>query len=222
MLLGIYYLLRPGSGYATEPASEPCGLSRGNCYRVIEAFSAGEVSFACGEILVFMTESHYPATSAEDTDYGEDPDFYKFEVLDSDRQKQICSSSTRGEDDRMSIPPAPNVKDWVSCLEHVREPDNELVELRRLTGHTRVVGRVVSPDGTPLRRAKVTLSHNGTILVGGRSRADGGFDVGASHAPSYGHVTFRVVRRGYAPYVDDVAANHTHRAPRLVLSGEAT
>ena len=27
VLLGIYYLLRPGSGYATEPASEPYGLS---------------------------------------------------------------------------------------------------------------------------------------------------------------------------------------------------
>jgi len=196
--LGLWFAFLSMGSYTTEPASEPCGLLKGNCYRVIKPFSAGEVSFTAGEVLVFKRALHYDATNAEDPVY-DNHDIYEFE------EKRIHSFE------------APNLKDWVSCLEHVGEPANELVVFVHCFGHTRVAGRVESPKGKPLRRAKVTLSHNARILIGGRANTDGCFDVETSHKPSLEFVQFRVVSPGYKSYIAEVEANQTYRAPQLVL-----
>jgi hypothetical protein len=193
-----------------QPASEPCRLRRGNRYRVIKAFCAGRDAFRReqglleGQCLIFQDDGGFDAAYYEST--GPDYDEYTFYAVESARSLTIRSHE------------APHVNDWVLYLEHVCEEHNKLYAYYDLANSTMVVGHVETPEGAPLRRAKVTLSHDGRVLTGCRTRPDGSFDLCADNTPSVGFVKVRVVKDGLEPFETEVKANCAYRAPRLVLT----
>lgn len=182
-------------------ASKPCGLVKGNLYRVIHAFSSGETRFREGETLVFNRGGNVD----DDEQFGLGYDFYKFQSVFSQHIKRIQSTEL------------PDVDEWVRCLQHVIEPVNQLFACGPRGRGTVVLGQVVSSDGTAIARAKVTISHKGRILFGGRTAEDGCFYVRAWHHDSFESVAIRVVRPGYRPFSAEVEANSTYRASRIVL-----
>lgn len=84
-------------------------------------------------------------------------------------------------------------------------------------GHTSVSGYVYDGKGQPIEDALVALEEHGhTFEI--RTRKDGSFDVGVTHAPTEVQLTFTVSKEGYEPHKETFSSRkEPERGYKIVL-----
>ena len=84
-------------------------------------------------------------------------------------------------------------------------------------GHTSVSGYVYDGKGQPIEDALVVLEEHGRKFEI-RTRKDGSFDVGVTHAPTEVQLTFTVSKEGYKPHKESFSSRkEPERGHRIVL-----